>query len=524
MPVHDQCHLIAISGGKGGVGKSVFSANLAFTFLKEMKAPTLLIDLDEKSCGDQNVITGLRPQKTVNDLVSFEQAINQQSLKLLVSQHATGLSYLAAVKGPDESLAGDARAFKKQLYSLSQFYKYIVVDLGCEMGDLQLNAIEGASVLLIVTSPEILVVNQTRRFMNELTAATVPNEMMQIVLNKVGKGGVSPQAISKSLKRPILANIPQDDISAMNALQKSTPFIIGAPHTPMTDSYHGLMRKLTGGILQKLKALSRPKEFKQQKSTASTPSLKASESRTSQKQVHPMNLLKQQIHKELIREMDLKKDITNSKGDPQKEEQLKKKTQQTIVQLTDRYGVGLSREERSQVIKQVLDEALGLGPLEALLDDLTVTEIMVNGFEKIYAEKSGKVILTPIQFTSNLQLRNVIERIVTPLGRRIDEKTPYVDARLQDGSRVNAVIEPLSIDGPSVTIRKFPSERITIKDYTERFGSLTNPMANFLRVCVEQGLNIIISGGTGSGKTTLLNVMSGFIPTNEENYHCGRRC
>ncbi len=518
MSIHENCHLIAVTGGKGGVGKSVFSANLALTFLKELKSPTLLVDLDNNSCGDQNIITGLRPQKTVGDLVNFNQVITLQSLKSIVSLHQVGLAYLGAVQGPDQSLSGSSEIFKKQLYALSQFYKYIVVDLGREIGDLQLSAIEGASVILVTTTPEVLVINQTRKLINELIVATVPQDLLQIVLNKVGRGGLAPQAIGNSLRRPLLVSIPQDDISTLNALQKSTPFVLGAPDTPITASYHEVVRKLTGGLLRKLKSVSRPQNLqaKQPGSKGAKGSQERSEKlRGTPQKLSPLNLLKQQIHTELIREMDLKKDITNSKGDPEKEKELKSKTQKTIVQLTDKHGQGLSREERSKVIKQVLDEALGLGPLEELLADPTVTEIMVNGSEKIYAEKSGKVILTPVEFTSNLQLRNVIERIVTPLGRRIDEKTPYVDARLQDGSRVNAVIEPLAIDGPSVTIRKFPADRITISDYTDRFGSLTKPMADFLKICVEQGLNIVISGGTGSGKTTLLNVMSGFIPTNE---------
>jgi pilus assembly protein CpaF len=206
--------------------------------------------------------------------------------------------------------------------------------------------------------------------------------------------------------------------------------------------------------------------------------------------------------------------MTQTKDDPAKAKELRDKTTRTISMLVDKLGRGLSREQRSQTIKEVLDEALGLGPLEALLEDKKVSEIMVNGAKKIYIEKSGRLTLSPITFTSNQQLKNVIERIVTPLGRRIDESTPYVDARLADGSRVNAVIEPLSIDGPAVTIRKFPADRIEIEDIIS-FGSLTQAMADFLRICVEQGLNIVISGGTGSGKTTLLNVMSSFIPTNE---------
>ena len=182
--------------------------------------------------------------------------------------------------------------------------------------------------------------------------------------------------------------------------------------------------------------------------------------------------------------------------------------------LLDKESPGMPRDDRSKTIKEVLEEALGLGPLEDLLADNSVTEIMVNGYKKIFIEKSGKVQLSPVTFTSNMHLRNVIERIVTPLGRRIDEKTPYVDARLKDGSRVNAVIEPLSIDGPALTIRKFKKGGITPEKYVE-FGSLTKPMIDFLKICVENGLNVVISGGTGSGKTSLLNMISSFIPSNE---------
>jgi septum site-determining protein MinD len=224
--------------------------------------------------------------------------------------------------------------------------------------------------------------------------------------------------------------------------------------------------------------------------------------------------LKLRVHSELIKAMDLKKGITETNNDPAKEAALRQKTLQSITQIIDREAPGLAREERSRAIKEVLEEALGLGPLEDLLADNTVTEIMVNGYKRIFVEKGGKVQLSPVTFTSNMHLRNVIERIVTPLGRRIDEKTPYVDARLKDGSRVNAVIEPLSIDGPAVTIRKFKKGGISAEKYLE-YGSLTKPMVDFLKICVENGLNVVISGGTGSGKTSLLNMLSNFIPSNE---------
>ena len=162
----------------------------------------------------------------------------------------------------------------------------------------------------------------------------------------------------------------------------------------------------------------------------------------------------------------------------------------------------------------MLDEALGLGPLEDLLADPTVTEIMVNRHDQIYVERKGKLELTQVRFLNDEQLRGVIERIVAPLGRRIDEKVPMVDARLRDGSRVNAIIPPLALKGPALTIRKFSKKLLGVDDLIE-FGSLTEQMATFLGAAVQARLNIVISGGTGSGKTTLLNVLSSFIPDDE---------
>ena len=164
--------------------------------------------------------------------------------------------------------------------------------------------------------------------------------------------------------------------------------------------------------------------------------------------------------------------------------------------------------------KSVLDAALGLGPLEDLLADKSVTEIMVNAPDKIFIERSGKVELATESFLGKREILTAIERIVGPIGRRIDESSPMVDARLADGSRVNAIIPPLALDSPTITIRKFPEKRLVIEDLVE-FGSLNQAMADFLRLCNIHAKNIVVSGGTGSGKTTLLNIISGFIPDEE---------
>ncbi len=174
----------------------------------------------------------------------------------------------------------------------------------------------------------------------------------------------------------------------------------------------------------------------------------------------------------------------------------------------------LTSEERRRIIREVEDDVLGLGPLEALLNDDTITEIMVNGSHTIYVEQKGKLTRSPVTFDDEAHLRRVIDRIVSKVGRRIDESSPLVDARLMDGSRVNAIIPPLAVNGSTLTIRKFARDALGVNDLIG-FGTLTPDMADLLRACVQARLNILVSGGTGTGKTTLLNVLSSFIPSNE---------
>lgn len=521
MVVNQNCHLITIVGGKGGIGKSVFAANFAAALLMDQRVPTLLIDADSKSCGDQNVILGLRPNKTLPEVAAFAGTLNPQNIAQVITAHPSGLHYIAAVRGADETLSVNPELFLKQLDQLSRDYRYIIADLGNDMGPFQMSLLQESTAIVVLTAPEVLVINQTQRMIHELLTATFPLDMLQLVINKVSPGSINPQAISQMLRLPIMGMIPQDDITTTTALQKSLPFIFSNSKAPVSAAYFELVRKITGGPLQRLKALNRP-QVNPQISSANT-SVAAGVSQTfgssnsdaaSDAQLDYRTTLKIKIHTELIKAMDLKKGITDTQGDMQKEKALRQKTLQTITLIVDKEAGQIAREERSKIIKEVLEEALGLGPLEDLLADNAVTEIMVNGHKKIFVEKNGKVSLSPVTFTTNLHLRNVIERIVTPLGRRIDEKTPYVDARLKDGSRVNAIIEPLSIDGPALTIRKFRKGGINAEKYVE-YGSITKPMVDLLRICVENGLNIVISGGTGSGKTSLLNMLSSFIPANE---------
>jgi len=215
--------------------------------------------------------------------------------------------------------------------------------------------------------------------------------------------------------------------------------------------------------------------------------------------------LKKKIISEVSREME-------SENPP--EDQRKKVVATHLSNIYSNLRVQLGASARDQLLREIMDEILGFGPIQPLLDDPDVSEVMVNGPNRIYVEKNGQLTRVPIKFDDNDHVLRIIDRIILPLGRRVDADSPTVDARLPDGSRVNAVVLPVSIDGPSITIRKFRKEKLTV-DQLINYGSLTVIMAEFLRACVVCRLNILISGGTGSGKTTLLNVLSTNIPEDE---------
>ncbi len=217
--------------------------------------------------------------------------------------------------------------------------------------------------------------------------------------------------------------------------------------------------------------------------------------------------LKTRVQNKLLAELDPSMDITRT-------EEVRRAIMDLFEQILNEENIVLSRPERQRLFEQITAEILGFGPLQPLLEDDTISEIMVNGPKNVYVERKGKVVRVPVTFEGNDHVMRVIDRIVAPLGRRIDESSPYVDARLPDGSRVNAVIPPISLVGPTLTIRKFSKNPITIEQLVS-YGSITPEAVEFLKACVIARMNIIISGGTGSGKTTLLNVLSGFIPGDE---------
>jgi pilus assembly protein CpaF len=218
--------------------------------------------------------------------------------------------------------------------------------------------------------------------------------------------------------------------------------------------------------------------------------------------------VKAAIHRKLIQKLNLEK-LTEANR-----EDVRREVSQLLESLVLGESAPLNLQERERVVQEVLDEVFGLGPLEPLLADPTVNDILVNTYKRVYVERKGLLELTPVQFRDDIHLMGIIDRIVSAVGRRVDESSPMVDARLADGSRVNAIIPPLSVDGPVLSIRRFGRDRLTADDLLNN-NSLTPPMLELLRGCVKARLNVLISGGTGAGKTTFLNVLSSYISNRE---------
>ncbi|HJN76350.1 MAG TPA: ATPase, T2SS/T4P/T4SS family [Myxococcota bacterium] len=517
--------VVAVTGARDGVGKSTFAVNLALSLLKETRGRILLVDLDVESCGDCVSLLGMeaQPPKSICDFAPYVEQMDPQQLRQYISPHPAGIGVVPIAPSPDRVGEVSPDTVKQLFAMFAPLCDFIVVDCGVGINDHTVKVLEQAAGVFVLATPDVAVLKHTRRFLELLQRLQFPKELMKVVLNRSQKGGLPLDLVARSLGRKVMVSVPDEPETCQPAAMEGKPFSWNNARARLARVYDEFVRKVIEmRLFDQLATVARPQGVAnlgpsgrvgklteaQQKELEEFQKKRGSKARDA-KNIDPRTATKMLLHKRMVEVLDLKK------MDAADDELLRQRVTETVSRLMDEVGANVTdRKERKRVVKEVVDEALGLGPLEDFLEDDRITEIMVNASDQVFVEIGGKLQKTGASFTDDAQLLGVIERIVAPLGRRIDEKSPMVDARLKDGSRVNAIIPPLAIDGPSITIRKFSRDPFAVADLVG-FGSLTDQIADFLRACVEARLNILISGGTGSGKTTLLNVMSSFIPSDE---------
>ena len=363
-----------------------------------------------------------------------------------------------------------------------------------------------ASRFVVVFEPNLLGSAAARSLIGDLAKFGIPMARVCLVTNlRAGRAEISVRELEKALGSTVVAEIPvRTDRNFGRAIETlAKRFAAITPEEPIASirppaGSQAPRRASTLAPTNSLEAMTR---------VISTngdvrPRSGSDEAR---------ERLKAEVHEQVNKRIDVVA-ASRAHTDNQKIAELRAQINDVTAQvLAEQAGHNISLEERAELQQEIIDELLGLGPLEDLMRDPAISEIMVNGPNMIYVERSGKLTLSDKHFNDERHLRTIIERIIAPLGRRIDEASPMVDARLPDGSRVNAIIEPLALNGSTLTIRRFGSRRLTMDDLL-RFGSVSPECVSYLKAIVEARLNIVVSGGTGSGKTTFLNILSSFIP------------
>jgi Flp pilus assembly CpaF family ATPase/MinD-like ATPase involved in chromosome partitioning or flagellar assembly len=488
-----------VIGAKGGVGATTLCVEL-IRVLRETKACGL-VDAD---------FSGRRSVAVLTDSVrSFDSGrVGGNLASATILSDVAGIEFTASIDGaftlmPDQvaGILGDVR----------DTTELVLVDSPQPYAAAVRPFVVHAAHFIVVVEPTLLGVTSGRAVQTELARFGIPASRVFLVLNQRDvKAAVRPDEVERALGSRLLGNVPPiGDRRYQKAVEALASALIALP---LPDDIEPLRPSAKTPLGDRRAGNRRPKGDARPEDVASGKASEAHIVATMERTAR--DLLKTEIHDALAQRLDVVASASAALDEPKKIAELRAQIDTIVREQLAAYPAVFSAEELARVRQEIIDEALGYGPLEELLAQPDVTEIMVNGPGRVFVERGGKIETTSKRFSDNRQLRVVIERMIAPLGRRIDESQPMVDARLPDGSRINAIIEPLALDGPTLTIRRFGKHRLTPDDLVN-IGAIEAPMLDFLRAAVEARLNLVICGGTGSGKTTFLNILSSYIPEGE---------